>query len=135
MNQKSPVFQTEIKFEVGRNFISLTQMELQEKGYIVVVLVNSNITNYSGSRRRERFLEDLEDRLGSKTSEQKIKSVRVRTGGAQSHTHASLSLRGNSNSYLADAQTRNLANGENQAGALEERARGLTAQATTLKEL
>ena len=63
LNQKSPTFQTEIKFEVGQNFVSMTQIELQEKGYIVAVIVNSNITNYKASRR----LLEAEDRLGRHT--------------------------------------------------------------------
>jgi hypothetical protein len=49
LNNKAPTFLNEIQLETGIDWVYLKNVELQEHGYVIACLVNSNITNYAGS--------------------------------------------------------------------------------------
>jgi len=46
INDNLPSFLEEIKLKSGRNWVSINNIVLLDNGYIVAVVVNSNITNF-----------------------------------------------------------------------------------------
>jgi hypothetical protein len=59
LGSTTPKFVSAIKTDKGDNWIRISNMELLDKGYVIVCLVNSNSTNFLGNirRRDRRFLD------------------------------------------------------------------------------
>lgn len=80
LNQNTPKFQQDMTYEIGSDYLHMKNIELQERGYVVAALVNSNITNFV---RRRRFLEQLKEL--AEEGDHDLVTYEFRTGPKQHH--------------------------------------------------